>query len=178
MAVPIKNKDERFKIDNDSKANWALRKIRKLKEKINENEEFAEKEIMIIEKELSEINQWLEKENQKLEDQIDFFEGLLFDYAQILREDDPELKTHSLPFGKLMFRKQRPKWKYDDNKLLDFCKENNLDNVIQIKERVNKNNLKKFVEVSGDKAINPDTGEVIEGVNVINRPEKFKVKTN
>jgi len=38
--------------------------------------------------------------------------------------------------------------------------------------------LKQKIKVVGDKAVVADTGEVIEGIKVIERGEKFKVKTD
>ena len=102
-------------------------------------------------------------------------EGLLRVYAEKLKANDPELKTHKLPFGKLQFRKQRNKWVYDNEKLLEFA-EKNLKEAIKIRKRVDKRILKNKVKVVGDKAVIAQTGEVVAGINIIERGEKFKVK--
>jgi phage/plasmid-associated DNA primase len=170
-----KKENDHFIIDNDQKANWALRKIRHLKQKKKENEEFANTEIEEIQKEIDEVNQWLESENDSLDNDIEYMEGLLRVYAEQLKADDPELKTHKLPFGQLQFRKQRDKWRYDNDKLLEFA-EKNLKNTIKIKKQVDKRKLKKKIRVVGSKAVVADTGELIEGIEVIKRGEKFKVK--
>lgn len=172
-----KKKDDYFVIDNDQKANWALRKIRHLKNKKNKNEEFAKTEIKTIQKEIDEVNSWLESENSSLNNDIEYMEGLLRVYAEQLKADDPELKTHKLPFGQLQFRKQRKKWEYDNDKLLKFA-EKNLKDAVKVKKRVDKRKLKRKIKVVGDKAVVADTGEVIEGIKVIERGEKFKVKTD
>jgi hypothetical protein len=172
-----KKQDDYFVIDNDQKANWALRKIKHLKNKKDENDEFAETEIETIQKEIDEVNSWLESENSSLNNDIEYLEMKLKYYALDLKDDDPELKTHKLPFGQLQFRKQRKKWKYDDSKLLEFA-EKNLKDAVKIKKRVDKRKLKQKIKVVGDKAVVADTGEVIEGIKVIERGEKFKVKTD
>jgi phage/plasmid-associated DNA primase len=170
-----KKENDHFIIDNDQKANWALRKIRHLKQKKKENQEFADAEIEEIQKEIDEVNQWLESENNSLDNDIEYMEGLLRVYAEQLKADDPELKTHKLPFGQLQFRKQRDKWIYDNDKLLEFA-EKNLKNTIKIKKKVDKRKLKKKIRVVGSKVVVADTGELIEGIEVIKRGEKFKVK--
>jgi len=170
-------KEDYFVIDNDQKANWALRKIRHLKNKKDENEEFAETEIEAIQKEIDEVNSWLELENSSLSKDIEYLELKLKYYALDLKDDAPELKTHKLPFGQLQFRKQRKKWEYDNDKLLKFA-EKNLKNAVKVKKRVDKRKLKQKIKVVGDKAVVSDTGEVIEGIKVIERGEKFKVKTD
>jgi len=170
-----KKENDHFLIDNDQKANWALRKIRHLKQKKKENKEFAETEIKAIQKEIDEVNEWLESENESLDNDIEYMEGMLRVYAEQLKEDDPKLKTHKLPFGQLQFRKQRDKWKYDNDKLLEFV-EKNLKDTIKIKKKVDKRKLKKKIRVVGSKTVVADTGEVVEGIEVTERGEKFKVK--
>lgn len=165
------SKDEKFVVDNDHKANWALKKIRKLEEEKAKNKDFAEQEI-------AEIKEWLAAENKTLDNKIDFFEALLTEYALNLKEKDEEFKTKSLPAGKLQFRKQRAKWKYDQEQLLASVKEMGLDELVKTKQSVNKRELKKKIEVKDGKAINAVTGEIIEGIQVINRGEKFKININ
>jgi len=172
-----KQENDYFVIDNDRKANWALRKIRHLRNKKNENKEFAETEIEAIQKEIDEVNDWLESENSSLNNDIEYLEMKLKYYALDLRDDDPELKTHKLPFGQLQFRKQRRKWEYDNHKLLEFV-EKNIKDTVKIKKKVDKRKLKQKIKVVGDKAVVADTGEVIDGIKVIERGEKFKVKTD
>ncbi|MFW5961838.1 MAG: host-nuclease inhibitor Gam family protein, partial [bacterium] len=175
--VDQKKENDHFIIDNDQKANWALRKIRHLKQKKKENQDFADTEIEAIQKEIDEVNQWLKSENCNLDNDIEYMESMLRVYAEQLKSDDPKLKTHKLPFGQLQFRKQRDKWKYDNDKLLEFA-ENNLEDIIKIKKQVDKRKLKKKIKVVGSKAVVADTGEVIGGIEVIKRGEKFKVKTD
>ena len=168
------NESEGFVVDNDKKATWCLRKIKHMTEKQSENEKLAKEQIAEIEEEIKEVRRWLEEENSRLDNNIGFMETKLENYAHRLREDDPDLKTHKLPFGSLKFRAQRPKWKYDDDKLLNFA-EDAMADVIKIKKKVDKRKLKKRLEVVDGKAIIKDTGEIVEGIKVTDRPEKFKV---
>lgn len=139
--MKTKTKEDRFIVDNDEKANWTLKKIRELKEEVDNKEEFAEEEIDKLKEDIARIKDWFEEIKKKKQNQIDYFEGLLLEYAERLREDDPELKTYKLPFGKIMFRKKRPKWNYEEDKLLKSCEKAGLSDVIQVKKRVNKNQL-------------------------------------
>lgn len=164
----IQEQQERFVIDSDSKADWALEKLKDLKAKKQEKEDLANERV-------AQIGEWLEKETSKIDDKIEYFEGMLTGYAVKLKEADPELKTHSLPFGKLRFRSQRPKWHYDDTKLLESVEGAGLDDLIKIKKSVSKADLKKIVDIVNGVAINKDTGEIIEGVTVEERDEKFSI---
>ncbi len=160
--------NEAFQIRNDYHADNVLEEISRLKKEIRQKEELAEKRIQQIE-------QWKKSEVEKLEGRINWLTDALESYFRKLRESNPKLKTHSLPFGKLQIRKQQPKWKYDDNKLLESVKKT-LPEVIKIKEEVDKIELKKRVKLVNNTPINPDTGEVIEGIVIEERPEKFSIK--
>jgi hypothetical protein len=59
--------------------------------------------------------------------------------------------------------------------LLNSLKKADRDDLIKIKESVDKRELKKQVEVAGNQVVNPETGEVIEGVEVQERGEKFSI---
>ena len=166
-----------FVVDNDRKAVWCLRKIKHLKQKQQKNEKLAESEIEDIQKEIDEVQKWLSGENDKLQNSIDFFESILYSYALELRKGEPELKTHKLPFGKLQFRSKRPKWNYDKAKLLDFISINYRE-LIKVKESVDKRKLKQVTEVVGGKVVVKDTGEIVEGVEVVERDEEFQVKVD
>jgi hypothetical protein len=173
----IRNEDEGFVVDDDNKATWCLRKIKHFKSKQEKNKKLAKEQISEIEKEIREVEEWLEAENSKLENSIEFMKNKLYLYAQQLREDNPDLKTHKLPFGQLQFRTQRSKWNYDNDKLLDFA-EKNYQELIKVKKSVDKRKLKSKAKIVGSRVIIEKTGEFIEGVEVVERGEKFKVKTN
>ena len=57
---------------------------------------------------------------------------------------------------------------------MDFI-EDAMADVIKIKKKVDKRKLKKRLEVVDGRAIIKDTGEIVEGIKVTDRPEKFKV---
>lgn len=173
--VQEEEEQERFVVDDDDKACWALQKIKELEDQVEEKEKLAQRQI-------DQVNNWLENETSSLEKKINNFNNMLFEYAQQLREEDPDLKTHSLPFGKLQFRKRRPKWQYEDE-LLDTVKEK-IPDAVRVKEDVDKRTLKKIIKDSGEykilddgRVVNTESGELVEGLKVVDRGESFKVKT-
>lgn len=161
--------DDRFKVENEQQANWALRKIKQYKDEIEKTNKLAEEE-------KEKIDMWAKQENERHKDSIDYFQSLLAEYAMKLKEDDPELKTTSLPNGELQFRKQQPKWEYKNDVLVGSLKKAGMNDLIRIKEEPKKSDIKKAVEVVDGKAINKETGEVIEGITITERGEKFVVK--
>ena len=148
---------------------------------ILEFKNFCEKE-NLAQRQIDQVNNWLDKEKSSLERKINNFNNMLFEYAQQLREEDPGMKTHSLPFGKLQFRKRRPKWQYGDE-LLDTVKET-IPDAVRVKEDVDKRGLKKIIKDSGrfkilddGRVADTESGGIVEGLKVVDRGESFKVKT-
>lgn len=160
---------ESFIVDNEQKANWALRKIRQLQEKRVANIELAENEI-------ERINMWLDDINSELEQSIDFFTGLLEQYHRRIFEQDPKAKTIKLPHGKLKMRKQQPEFIRDNDKLLSWLKQSNKTDYIVVKESPDWAQLKKTLQVAGNALVDTETGEVVEGVEVVEREPKFSVE--
>lgn len=150
---------ERFRIEDKSQAAWALRKMSKITAEMDEN-------IMTAQAEVERIASWRDEENEKLERSISFFENLLYEYFVQLRDEDPKLKTMKLPHGALKMRAQQPQFEYDEADLLPWVKENLPDAVI-VKESVSKTPVKKHIK---------ETGEMVPGVTITERPEKFIVE--
>lgn len=164
-----KENDDRFKVTDTSSANWVLRKLRAVNEKIREVEKTAEEEIYYIER-------WKEKELDNLDRSVKYFEGLLEEFFQENRKEDPKFKFKS-PYGYISSRKQRPKWNYlDEEKIIQYLKESGKENLIRIKEDINKKDFKDFVEVVGENVINKETGEVIPAIKIEEREDKTIIK--
>lgn len=155
----IPEEHTRFKIEDKSQASWALKKIAKIIAEKRENEEVANIEI-------ERTKNWLKKENEELERHESFFEFLLHEYHRKELEIDPKSKTIKLPFGTLKMRTQQPEYLYDDEKLIVWAK-NYLPEAVQVKESVLKTPIKKHIK---------ETGEVIDGVTITERPDKFIVE--
>ena len=160
---------QEFVIDSDSKADWALEKIKQHKEEIREKEELADERI-------NQIMYWLESETQSIEKNIEHLECLLAEYAKNIKENNPDFKTKKLPFGKIQYRSQRQKWHYKDD-LLEYA-ESSMPDIVKIKKQIDKKKLKNKCEVVGGKVVNKETGEVITGVEVEERGEKLYIRTS
>ena len=163
--------DTGFTVKDDSTANWALRKIAEYKSKQAEVNALAAAE-------MDKIEQWAKLENERHQNQIDYFTSLLSVYAMEKKENDPKFKTMSLPNGKLQFRKQQPKWEYDESTVLKTLKKSGMNDFIKTKESLDKDAIKKAFEVANGKVICPDTGQLIEGITVTEQGETFGVKVN
>ncbi|WP_193063419.1 host-nuclease inhibitor Gam family protein [Oceanobacillus oncorhynchi] len=164
---------ESYKIRNDSAANWALRKIKQAQQKQEEVNALAVDEI-------EKINRWSEEENAKNQKDIDYFQGLLAQYAMEKRQQDSEFKSLKLPNGRIRFQKKQPKYNYDDDAVVEYLKKNERTDLFQTTttEKPLKNDIKKAFTINKDKLIDPDTGEVIDGVTVEHPDDEFKVEVD
>ncbi len=164
---------EQFIVDDEQKANWALRKMRQLTEK-------KEASIQLAETEIERIKTWLEEVNGELQSSIDFFTSLLAAYHRQVLEQDPKAKTIKLPYGQLKMRAQQPEFRRDNDKLLAWMKREWVsemqEDFIKTIESPNWAELKKYLEIAGDKMVDPGTGLVVDGVEVIEREAKFSVE--
>src|SRR5699024_10429453 len=138
-----------FVIDDDSKANWALRKIKQYQEQQEQNNALAQEEI-------DKIEAWNQQANDEAQQSSDYFRGLLSAYALQKRENDPKFKSQKLPNGRIRFKKQQPKWRYDDSMVVQALKNAGLTDYIRTKEIPSKSDIKKHFNVSGGKVISPD----------------------
>lgn len=157
----IEQQDDRFIIDDPEKADWALRKIQKAKRQQAENVKRVKKLNEEPQQLIDANNEWLESENKKLNESIEYFESLLNEFMNTNLQDDPKFKFSS-PYGRLSTRKSK-KWTYDDAKLIERYKHTD---VVKEKLQLNKTVLKKRLKVVNGKAIDVDTGEVVDGVSV------------
>lgn len=152
---------QRFQIGSKNEASWAVKKIAKLVQAKTENEDTAKAEI-------ARTQAWLVKENEDLDRQIGFFESILQEYHFKVLETDPKAKTIKLPYGALKIRAQQPEFGYDESILLPWVKKNFTEALV-VKESVSKSIVKSYIK---------ETGEVIPGVTIENRPPKFSVEVN
>ena len=86
-------------------------------------------------------------------------------------------KSYKLPSGTLKVKYQKPEYKRDDAKLTEFLK-NNYISYVETVYKPKWADFKKatnFITKDG-KAIIEDTGEVIDGVEVIEREPTFEVE--
>lgn len=169
IAPELSDEPDRFTVQTKDQAEWCLRQISRLKAKQSEIEELAKAEI-------EKINAWKEKETSTINSSIAFFEGLLKDFHRRILEEDPKAKTIRFPSGSLEARKMPPEYRRDEEKLLPWVEQNRPDFVI-VKKSVDWANLKKELSFSNGAAVDPVTGEVVPGVEIVERGVDFRVKT-
>ncbi|MCT4593145.1 MAG: host-nuclease inhibitor Gam family protein [Anaeromicrobium sp.] len=150
---------EGFRVEDKGQVEWCLRKVQALQAEIKDNNTLADQEIM-------RINKWREDENKKAEDSINFFKGLLEEYMRSVNAEDEKVRSMKLPHGIIRLKKQQPEFKFHEEKTIAWLKENYPDK-IKIVEKFSKTDVKKIVK---------DTGEVFDGLEIVQRDYKFEME--
>lgn len=165
--------NQRFRIQDDNQADWALRKIARARQDMKEAEETAAMEI-------EKINRWLDgQRDESLRTEL-FFTVLLQEYYEPRFMTNPDKKTYKLPSGKVQRRTQQPQFDRDNEALLAWLKQREMTDYIEVKESPKWGELKQQVQVVGEHVVikdGPLKGEIIDGVEVVHRPPTFRVIT-
>lgn len=155
-------------LDNDGKANWAMKQIQDKQKELAEIEQHRTECI-------DQINEEYDKQAKAVEDELDSWANRLQMYA-VDRLEGAKKKSVSLPFGKFGYRKQPPKITKDDTELLTYA-EQSAPQYVKIKRSLDWAGLKKACKVDGNRMITED-GEILPGVTVEEQPDKFYLEVD
>ena len=154
--------DDRFIVNTDAKAEWALKKIAEAR---------SDRDTWV---------KWYEDKIAEIKAQTDFntmnLERMLAEYfANVPHKKTKTQESYSLPGGKLILKTQNPEYKRDDKTVIEWLKENSGGQFVKVEEKLDWAGLKAATAVIGDKIATED-GEFIPGVEVIERDAKFVVE--
>lgn len=164
----------RFVVDDEDKATWALRKIASIEKVWGDYAEAREREIERIEK-------WFEEVTVPLERHREFFAALLRGFHEQQLAADPSKKTIKLPAGTLKSIAGQIRWTIDEEPFLKWFDEDpdiavNMPELVKVTRSPSKSAIKAAFEPRDDRAVDPVTGEVVPGVTVEPGQRSFKVE--
>lgn len=155
---PDNERPERFRIDSDMTAAWAMRKLRAAMIRRDSNVEIANDQI-------AQIQSWLETSNRMNNRDVEFFTRLLTDYAlDCRRNPDDGRKSVSVPGGKITTRTGSLRWSVDAEAFIEWARVNHPD-LIRVKEEPVLTDIKTTFQTK-DGFVFADTGEIVPGVHV------------
>lgn len=164
LAVENEEMEQSFVVDTNEKADWAMKKL----SEINSQIEDVDRRAKVQEQQ---IFDWKTNELQKLEESREYFENLLNNFTVKKLEENPKFKFSS-PWGKISVRHVK-EWSYNDDELIKQYKDTQF---VKTSYKLNKNDLKKSVEIVNGKAVSKETGEIVDGIK-IDEVEKINIKT-
>lgn len=128
-------------------------KIKNLKDKIKQTKGFYESQIKYEEL------------------KVDNLKNALLAYYEKQKMANPKVKIKS-PFGNFVSHKEKLDFELDEEKLIE--KYNGTD-LVKTTSTLYKGDLKKRLSVIGDKVIDTETGEVVDGANPVTKPAYVSV---
>lgn len=173
-ALKVNEDDnEAWKIKNDEEADWwieiheeKLVEVRRLKMQLENKIAFYQEKLDKVIKEEEAI---IERRDSKL---AEYFETL--DEKQMKKTKT--MMKYRLPSGELVKKFPGPQFKRDNDTLTKWLEENQMDEYIEVKKQAKWGELKRKTKVVGNAVVLEETGEIVEGVEVIERPAEFKVE--
>lgn len=162
---------EKFKVTNDRQAEWV---IEKANEDLTEISRFKES----LEEKLGEIREKLNKLHEEENRVKEWRDSYLAEYFETIPEEYKKktktMEKYRLPSGEIIKKYPSPEFRRDNDKLLDWIKASGLD-YVEVKETPKWGELKKVAKVAGNQVVTKD-GEIVEGVEVIERPPVIEFK--
>lgn len=146
---------EAFIVNDDAKADWAMRKLASIRRKQADNK-------AIYDREVSRVAEWLEKVNTDLERDAEWFESNLKPYA--LTERSNGRKSVVLPHGTIKTTAGRPKIEISDEVAFFAWAETSQPELIRIKKEIDKKALNALLTDTGD--VISTQGEIVPAVQV------------
>ena len=145
-----------FQVTNDETAQWAFRKYNHYRSRCNQHSDAAATEVARIE-------QWLDEVNKPLLRDLDYFAGLLSDWAK--RQRSRDIKTVRLPAGDLKTRPKRGRVEYEDTEELRAWLGANVPAALVTTVAVSRSTLGKMSRTDAGALVTED-GELVPGVTV------------
>lgn len=163
---PQEQDRERFRVTNDEQATWAMRKATAARTRLDEITRIAEGEI-------ERIKEWAEHESREPMRDLDYFEHLLTQYGAEQREQGR--KTISTPYGSVKSRIGQSRYVFSDKQqFIEWARQHRPD-WIAVKEEPS---LSALHDANVLASADPDTGEVIPGLEVEPPKVTFKVEVS
>lgn len=169
-------KPARFVVDNETKADWAIRKLVAIRERIAANGAQAD----LI---LRQTDAWLREVNEAERKHEAFFQSLLAEFhLAALREDDRR-KTIKLPAGTLSARKSPPTLSLEADRFIEWLDGRPelvaaMPDLVRVKREPDKVEIKRVFTARDDGSLVTPDGEVVEGATLLEGGIRFSIKTS
>ena len=163
--------DGRFRIDNDSLADWAIRKIQEEREENNRLHEIGRDQMDAILAKLHAADSRLNRRTSFLLNRLNEY------FDKVPHKETKTTAKYQLLSGALVYKKPTTKIEMaDDNALIKWLKDSGNDEYIKTVEIPAWGELKKRLAYIGNDVIDTATGEIVCGAKVTNVEGKFDVK--
>ena len=162
---------DRFIIDNDEKAQWAVEKIR---DEVREKERIQK----LIDTKIKRLEEQRRKTEETFENQTSWIKSMLYQYMLTVKTKSTKTQCKYKLLDAELIIKEATKTikKPDEETLAKLLKNTEFEETFEAK-KYDWANFKKQLKVEDDKVVNEETGEILE-INLSETEEKFEVKMN
>ena len=169
--IPEEQQDG-FKIDSDSKAEWAVKRIKEAEREQN-------RLLALVDEERAELDVREKEILDNYAKKTDGLKAMLEEYlrAQYAKEEARETNTqitYQLLSGKLVYKKSGLELKQNADVLVNWCKEH-LPDAVKVTYTPKWEEIKKNIKVVDGIPVYAPTGEVVDGVEEAYVASKFNV---
>lgn len=172
--------DDRFTITDDSGVVWALRKLAEIDSEHANDEAMVEEAIKPEQHKIDQAKQCLADRDQKRDESRQYFISLIREYTDPKQSEKATYKLKT-PLGNISYTKKQPKFKYDKKELQKlYPKYTTAKTTFDFGWSDFKKDMKLAkLPVKDGKLIDPETGEIIQGIEV-EKPARreFTIKPN
>jgi hypothetical protein len=169
ISADIQQEAGEFKVMNDYDANQAVKKVKLLRKNVDRYESVIKQEIENLKLKAAVYRAQAEKT-------VEFYENCLKIYT--MSADCETTKTgnrvYRLPDGKLCIKKQEPEFVRDDAALTEWLKAHG-GKFIKTTASPEWGEFKKVCKTQGEVLVD-ENGEIVDGVKVIPREERFVIE--
>lgn len=158
-----------WRITDDGCADWACRKIAEERAELARIRELAEAQIARIEEKLAAAE-------RRCENGTRFLTSKLAEYFETVPHKTTKTKaSYRLLSGTLTRKFGGQQMKQDDTALVQFLKASGNLEFIKTEEKPMWGDYKKRLKIVGGSVVDAETGEIVEGVQLIEKPDTFSV---
>ena len=158
-----------WRITDDGCADWACRKIAEEKAELDRIRELADAQIQKIEEKVAAAE-------RRFQNGTRFLTGKLAEYFETVPHKTTKTKaSYRLLSGTLTRKFGGTTMKQDDEKLVQLLKDSGQLEFIKTEEKPRWGDFKKRLEIIGGSVVDKETGEIVEAVQIIEKPDTFTV---
>lgn len=164
MLPILENEQEQWEVTTDREAEWVIEKynekvveIERYKDSLKDKIELLQEKLKKAEEELQRETEWRDMHLAKYFEKTD----------PALRRKTKTMEKYRLPSGEIIKKFPNPQLVRSNDLLLGWLKKSNNEKFVAVKESPMWAELKKETKLSGNKVVFTGTGEIIEGVEVV-----------
>ena len=157
-----------FVIDKPELANWAIRKVKEARRRRDMFNSAAYDTISRMEEKIAENNRRCDSETGMLLTALDRYLDI------VPAKESKTQRTFILPEGKLKKKFARLDFKPDNERLAAYLADD--EEYIKVIREPKWSEFKNILQAVNGNIIRTDTGEIVEGVTIEERPESFDIE--